>query len=228
MPYSWAASPHSLLLRYAKDRQLRLPPQDLYGPLVFPLQLTVLLSEPGKDFTGGEFVLVEQRPRAQSRPSVGALFTGQRQRNGPSIAALFRITAGILQGNDAPWRQWASDRPSGSSFTTPPEISFRVYSAKEARMDIIPNGQALGARVNGMDLRHNHCQMATSAAILRALRRVWRAVFASADAPDSNQFAAFGRRFGKLEINVANAHHEPPSRPRGDDTCPRARGTGSR
>jgi hypothetical protein len=44
--------------------------QDLYGDLVFPLQLTVLLSAPGEDFTGGEFLLVEQRPRAQSRGEV--------------------------------------------------------------------------------------------------------------------------------------------------------------
>src|SRR5262249_4647922 len=41
--------------------------QDLYGERVFPLQMTVLLSAPGRDFTGGEFLLVEQRPRAQSK-----------------------------------------------------------------------------------------------------------------------------------------------------------------
>jgi hypothetical protein len=44
--------------------------QDLYGDLVFPLQLTVLLSAPEDDFTGGEFLLVEQRPRAQSKGEV--------------------------------------------------------------------------------------------------------------------------------------------------------------
>jgi uncharacterized protein len=51
--------------------------QDLYGDLVFPLQLTVLLSAPGEDFTGGEFLLVEQRPRAQSRGEVVPLRQGE-------------------------------------------------------------------------------------------------------------------------------------------------------
>lgn len=50
--------------------------QDLYGEHVFPLQAAVLLSQPGRDFTGGEFVLTEQRPRMQSRPEVVALEQG--------------------------------------------------------------------------------------------------------------------------------------------------------
>ena len=50
--------------------------QDLYGDLAFPLQVAVLLSEPGRDHTGGEFVLTEQRPRMQSRPEVVPLRQG--------------------------------------------------------------------------------------------------------------------------------------------------------
>ncbi len=44
--------------------------QDLYGPLVFPIQIAILLSRPGEDFTGGEFVPTEQRPRMQPRAKV--------------------------------------------------------------------------------------------------------------------------------------------------------------
>jgi len=51
--------------------------QDLYGDLVFPLQLTILLSVSGQDFSGGEFLLVEQRPRAQSRGEVVPLGQGE-------------------------------------------------------------------------------------------------------------------------------------------------------
>ena len=68
--------PTPLLLRYLPGGYNCLH-QDVYGDVVFPLQLTVLLSEPGKDFEGGEFMLVEQRPRAQSRGSVVPLAQGE-------------------------------------------------------------------------------------------------------------------------------------------------------
>src|SRR4051812_3203266 len=50
--------------------------QDVYGEHVFPLQVAILLSAPGADFTGGEFVLTEQRPRMQTRPMVAPLGQG--------------------------------------------------------------------------------------------------------------------------------------------------------
>ena len=68
--------PTPLLLRYGPGGFNCLH-QDVYGDLVFPLQVAVLLDEPGTDFSGGEFIMVEQRPRAQSRPIVVPLRQGE-------------------------------------------------------------------------------------------------------------------------------------------------------
>lgn len=69
------ARPTPLLLQYGQGDYNCLH-QDLYGEHVFPLQVAVLLSQPGEEFEGGEFILTEQRPRMQSRASVVQLEKG--------------------------------------------------------------------------------------------------------------------------------------------------------
>ena len=81
--------PTPLLLRYGPGDYNCLH-RDIYGELVFPLQATVLLSDPAKDFSGGEFMLVEQRPRMQSRGEVVPLRQGD--------AVIFAVNERPVQG----------------------------------------------------------------------------------------------------------------------------------
>ena len=104
--------PTPLMLRYGEGDYNCLH-QDLYGEHVFPLQATILLSKPGKDFSGGEFVLTEQRPRMQSRPDVVRLGQGD--------AVIFAVSERPVQGARGLYRvkmrHGVSRLHAGSRFT---------------------------------------------------------------------------------------------------------------
>lgn len=87
--------PTALLLKYGAGDFNRLH-QDLYGPLNFPIQATILLSDPRTDFDGGEFVLVEQKPRSQSRAEVVPLHQGE--------AVLFAVNTRPANGTRGVYR----------------------------------------------------------------------------------------------------------------------------
>lgn len=106
------ARPTPLVLRYGAGDYNCLH-QDLYGEHVFPLQTAFLLSKPGEDFTGGEFVLTEQRPRMQSRAEVAPLGQGQ--------AVIFAVNERPVRGTKGVYRvkmrHGVSRLRSGSRFT---------------------------------------------------------------------------------------------------------------
>jgi hypothetical protein len=104
--------PTPLILRYEAGDYNCLH-QDLYGDLVFPLQATVLLSAPGGDFTGGEFLLVEQRPRMQSRGEVVALGRG----DAVVFAVNYRPAAGARGYYRVAMRHGVSRLHAGHRFT---------------------------------------------------------------------------------------------------------------
>ena len=82
--------PTPLLLRY-RTGDFNCLHQDIYGPVVFPFQLIVSLSDPGTEFSGGEFLLVEQRPRAQSIGHALSLAKGE----GLVITTRYRPARGV-------------------------------------------------------------------------------------------------------------------------------------
>jgi hypothetical protein len=106
------AKPTAILLRYGPGDWNALH-RDLYGDLVFPLQVVVNLSQPGVDHTGGEFLLVEQRPRAQSRGTATLLPHG----HGFVFTTRERPVPSSRGWSAAPVRHGVSAIRSGERFT---------------------------------------------------------------------------------------------------------------
>ncbi len=104
--------PTPLLLQYGAG-DFNCLHQDLYGEHVFPLQVAVLLSAPERDFTGGEFVMTEQRPRMQSRPMVLPL----RQGDSAIFAVQRRPVQGVRGTSRVNLRHGVSRVRSGSRHT---------------------------------------------------------------------------------------------------------------
>jgi hypothetical protein len=102
----------AILLRYGRGDWNALH-RDLYGELVFPLQVVINLSEPGVDHTGGEFLLVEQRPRAQSRGTSTLLPFG----HGYAFTTRERPVASTRGWSASPVRHGVSTVRSGQRFT---------------------------------------------------------------------------------------------------------------
>lgn len=104
--------PTPLILKY-ENKDYNCLHQDLYGEHIFPLQVAVLLSEPDRDFTGGEFVMTEQRPRMQSRPIV----VPQRKGDGVVFAVHHRPVQGKKSVYRVNLRHGVSRLRSGSRHT---------------------------------------------------------------------------------------------------------------
>jgi len=104
--------PTPLLLKY-EPGDFNCLHQDLYGEIAFPLQVTVFLSRPGVDYQGGEFVLVEQRPRMQSRAMVMSPNQGEAVIF-PTRYRLLRGTRGVYRTN---LRHGVSELRSGRRYT---------------------------------------------------------------------------------------------------------------
>jgi hypothetical protein len=106
------AKPTPLLLKYEKGDYNCLH-QDLYGEHVFPIQVAFVLSQAGRDFTGGEFILTEQRPRMQSRPEVVSL----QQGDAVAFAVHHRPVAGTRGTYPVNMRHGVSRLRSGRRYT---------------------------------------------------------------------------------------------------------------
>ena len=148
--------PTPILLRYQAGDWNALH-RDLYGDKVFPLQVVVNLNDPGTDHTGGEFLLVEQRPRAQSR-GIATTIPPRATGRSPRPAAGRRRRSGTASPPSGP----AAVTPSGWSFTTPRELFDRRVNRRAGRpADSIEIPERLPVRVHQAGLAIAHIPLPT-------------------------------------------------------------------
>ena len=121
--------PTPLMLRYGPGDWNALH-RDLYGDLVFPLQVVIGLDAPGVDYTGGEFVVVEQRPRAQSRATTRTIPQG----HGIVFTTRDRpIASATRAGRPRPMRHGVSTLHSGRRHTLGPDLPRRHVAVGRER-----------------------------------------------------------------------------------------------
>jgi hypothetical protein len=142
--------PTPLILHYSPGDHANLH-QDLYGGIVFPLQIAIILSRPGEEFEGGESVFVEQRPRSQSRAIVVRPTQGQgivfRGGTGPYPAAADTEGTRCATG---PARPHGDTGPySGSSSAMPADLSPPKHPRSAARHRAYPSDQSPSPKARG-------------------------------------------------------------------------------
>ena len=180
--------PTPLLLQYGAGDYNCLH-QDLYGEHVFPLQVAILLSEPDKDFTGGEFVLTEQRPRMQSRAEVVPLKRGD--------AAVFAVHHRPVQGTRGFYRvnmRHGVSRLRPGTATPPASSSTTRSSMKDSKAHSLhlrhPEVRASEPRRTTATIRAAHPSRAAS----RHLRMTGRLRAAVPQMPQRSPSSGMNRR----------------------------------
>ena len=187
--------------------------QDLYGDVAFPLQVVVGLTAPGVDYTGGEFVLTEQRPRSQTRATAAGRWSGARGSCSRTTAARCLGSAGRLSGHASSRRQRGA---LGPSVGARPHLPRRPLTARL----VVSSGLALGGQMsiphdldNGGDTRAPARSAAGGAARSGGARAVSRSAGLTGRGRPRPTCGPFSLRFASKSDTFthreAQMHREP-------------------